>query len=289
MHRHAAPPRPAEVSGRALALLVALAAALVAAFVVAPRTLAAIGPGEDFPDQRSLLDAVREAFVAYWSTGDRDFSPGLEGVVDYWVRYHVAKGVIAGLLLVALVALGVLLWKGFAMAGGTGAVRRAALAAAGVLVTTAALFSLAVVMANIQGAVAPFSSLMSMLPVGETDGGLADTLGQVRQQLADSPSAGGDRTAPVLDVMISDFSRYHAAMAVIAAIVAAVLIGLSVVMWKWRASTESSARGTRRMLRPVAVLSAAVSLGVIVVGVANTTTAADPEPALLAFFDGGFV
>nr|WP_211243109.1 hypothetical protein [Rhodococcus oryzae] len=289
MHRYAAPPRPAGVSGRALALLVALAAALVVAFVVAPRTLAAIGPGEGFSDQRSLIDAVRETFVAYWSTGDRDFSPGLEGVVDYWVRYHVAKGVIAAILLVALVVLGVLLWKAFAMAGGTGAVRRAALAAGGVLVTMLALFSMVVVMANVQGAVAPFSSLMSMLPVGETDGELADALGQVRQQLADSPSAVGDRTPPALDVMISDFSRYHAVMAVIAAMVAAVLIGLSVVLWKWCASTESSARGARRMLGSFAVLSAVVSLGMIVVGLANTTTAADPTPALLAFFGGGFV
>ncbi|MFG1783873.1 hypothetical protein ACGFIU_15670 [Rhodococcus oryzae] len=278
-----------KVSGRTLALLVALAAALVAAFVVAPRTLAAIGPGVGFSDQSSLLDAVRETFVAYWSTGDREFSPGLEGVVDYWVRYHVAKGAIAAILLVALVVLGALLWKAFAMAGGTGAVRRAALAAGGALVTVLALFSLAVVMANVQGAVVPFSSLMSMLPVGETDGELADALGQVRQQLADSPNAGGDRTPPALDVMISDFSRYHAVMAVIAAMVAAVLIGLSVVLWKWCASTESSARGTRRMLGSFAVLSAAVSLGMIVVGLANTTTAADPTPALLAFFDGGFV
>ncbi|MBP1161603.1 hypothetical protein [Rhodococcus sp. PvR099] len=289
MHRYAAPPRPAGVSGRVLALLVALAAALVAAFVVAPRTLAAIGPGEGFSDQSSLLDAVRETFVAYWSTGDRDFSPGMEGVVDYWVRYHVAKGAIAAILLVALVVLGVLLWKSFANSGGTGAVRRAALAAGGVLVTMLALFSLVVVMANVQGAVAPFSSLMSMLPVGETDGELADTLGQVRQQLADPPSAGGDRIPPALDVMISDFSRYHAVMAVIAAMVAAVLVGLSVVLWKWFASTESSARETRRMLGSCAVLSAVVSLGMIVVGLANTTTAADPTPALLAFFDGGFV
>jgi hypothetical protein len=43
------------------------------------------------------------------------------------------------------------------------------------------------------------------------------------------------------------------------------------------------------MLGSFAVLSAVVSLGMIVVGLANTTTAADPTPALLAFFGGGFV
>ncbi|MEU4777283.1 hypothetical protein [Micromonospora sp. NPDC023633] len=268
-------------------MLVALAVALVAAFVVAPRTLAASGPDGGFVDKRDLTEALREAFVDYWSSGDRDFSPGLEGVVDYWFRYHVAKAVIAAILLIVLAALGVLLWKAFLRAGGLGAERRAALASAGVLVTMLAVFTSATVMANVQGAVAPFASLLPMLAVGETDGELADTLDQVRQRLADSLS-GGDQAPPALEVMISDFSRYHVAMAVVAAIVAVVLIGMSVVLWKRFARTGSSDRRTRRVLGSFGVLSALLSLVVIVVVVANTTTAADPAPALLAFFEGGW-
>jgi hypothetical protein len=98
-----------------------------------------------------------------------------------------------------------------------------------------ALFSLATVMANIQGAVAPFASLLPMV----MEGAPADTVGQIRRGLADYPGAGG-RSHAALEVMISDFARYHAAMAV------------------------------------------------IVVVVANTGTAADPVPALRAFFDGGW-
>src|SRR6185295_15066159 len=106
----------------------------------------------------------------------------LERVVDYWFRYHVAKAVIATILLIVLVALGVLLWKAFLRAGGLGAGRRVALASAGVLVTMLAVFSLAMVMANIQGAVAPFASLLPMLTDGPTDGELAGTLDQVTQR-----------------------------------------------------------------------------------------------------------
>jgi hypothetical protein len=282
-----APSRSAGISGRALATHVTLGVVLVAAFVVAPRTLAASWSGGGFDDERDLTQALREAFVEYWRSGDRDFSPGLQRVVDYWFRYHVAKAVIAAMLLIVLVALGVLLWKAFLRAGGLGAGRRAALASAGILVTMLALFSLAAVMANVQGAVAPFASLLPMLAVGATDGELADTLDQVRRRLADSQSADG-RNPPALEVMISDFSRYHVALAVVAAIVAVVLIGVGVVLLKRFARTGSSDRRTRRVLGSFGVLSALVSLVVIVVVVANTTTAADPAPALSAFFDGGW-
>jgi hypothetical protein len=281
----AAPSRSAGVPGRVLATLVALAAALVVAFVVAPATLAAGRSGDSFVDERHLTQALREAFVEYWRSGDRDFSPDLQSAVDYWFRYHVAKAVIAAILLILLVALGVLLWKAFLRAAGLGAGKRATLASAGVVVTMFALFSVATVMANAQGAVAPFASLLPMLTGGNTDAELADTLDQVRQRLADSRGAGGP-TPPAIEVMISDFTRYHVAMAVMAAIVAVVLIGMSVVLRKRFARTGPSERRTRRVLGSFCALSALVSLVVIVVAVANTTTAADPAPALLAFFDG---
>ena len=287
MSSPAAPSRSAGVPGRALATLVALAAALVAAFVVAPATLAAGRSGDGFVDERHLTQTLREAFVEYWRSGDRDFPSDLESVVDYWFRYHVAKAVIAAILLILLVALGVVLWKAFLRAGGLGAGKRAALASAGVVVTIFALFSLVTVMANVQGAVAPFASLLPMLTGGATDAELADTLDQVRQRLADPRSAGG-RASPAIEVMISDFTRYHVAMAVEAAIVAVVLIGMSVVLWKRFATTGSPERRTRRVLASFGALSALVSLIVIFVAVANTTTAADPTPALLAFFDGGW-
>lgn len=140
-------------------------------------------------------------------------------------------------------------------------------------------------MANVQGAIAPFASLLSMLPVGETDGRLASTLVRVREQLADYPSTAG-QTRPALEVMISDFAHYHLAMVWVGAIAALLLAGISVALWKRRARTESSDRPARRVLASYGVLAALVSLLMIVVAVVNTTTAADPAPALLNFFEG---
>lgn len=278
------PVRNTGISGRALAILAAFAAILAAAFVLAPRMLAGNRPGGGYFDQRSLVATAGEAFIGYWSSGDEEFSPALETLVDYWFRYHLAKAVIAAILLAVLGALGVLLWRAFLRAGDLGAARRAAVAGAGVLVTTLALVSLVLVMANLQGALAPFSSLVSLLPAGDTDGQLADTLSEVREHLAGVPGA-GDRTTPALDVMLQDFSRYHAVMAVIAAVVAVVLIGMSVVSWTMF-RTRSLDRRARRLWGAFGVVSALLSLVVLVIGVANTTTAANPVPALAAFFQG---
>lgn len=281
-----APPRPPGVSGRSLSTLVALAAALAAAFVLAPRVLAANGSG-DVVDQRHLATAFRSAFVEYWRSGHRDFSAGLTEVVDFWFRYHVAKAVIAGTLLVVLAALGVILWKAFLRAGALGAGRQAALASAGVIATMLALFSLAAVMANIQGALAPFASLLPMLTDGPADPDLADTLGQVQRRLADSPSAGLP-TAPARDAMVSGFAQYHWAMAGIAAVVGVFLMGMSAVLWARFATAASSERRTRRTLGSFGVLSAGLSLIVLVIAAANARTALDPTPALLAALEGSW-
>ncbi|WP_331771267.1 hypothetical protein OG948_47525 (plasmid) [Embleya sp. NBC_00888] len=285
--RPEAPSRFAGIPGRPLALLTTLAAALVAALFVVPGRLAASGSGGGSLDEDELADAFRKAFVEYWNAGERDFSPGMERVVDYWFRFHVAKAVIAAILLIVLVALGTLVVKAFRKAGDLGAGGRTAFVAAGVLVTLCALFASVTVPANIQGAVAPFASLLSMLPTGAADGELAGVLGQVRQHLA-APAGTAERTPPQLDMMIGDFARYHVAMAVIAAVVALVLIGVSVAAWRRFAGTKSADRRTRHLSVWFGVLAALSALVLIVVGVANTSTAMDSRPALAAFFDGGW-
>ena len=277
------PSRSAGISGRALATLAALATALAAAVVVAPPTLAAVGSDGDLADSRHLTESLRAAFVAYWRSGDRDLSPGLKRIVDYWFRFHVAKAVIAAILLVVLVALGVLLWKAFLRAGGLGPGRRAALASGGVLVTALTLLSVAMVLANIQGAVAPLSSLLPMVPGGATGGELTGTLDQIRQRLA-----AGDRTTPALAVMIGDFARYHVAFVVIAAVATVAFVGMSVLWWRKFAKTGPSDRRARRVFGSFGVLSVMLSLAAILSVVANTSAAADSPGVLLAFFEGGW-
>jgi hypothetical protein len=273
-------------AGRALALLGVLAVALGAAFVVAPGVLAESTPGGGYSGEGAVITAMRTAFAGYWNSGSRNYPPGLERLVDYWIRYHVAKAVIAAALLTVLVALGACLLRALMRPGRLAPGRGAALASCGALAAMLAFFAAVLVAVNIQDAVAPFASLISLLPLGTSNAQFTATVGQVRQRLAGYPGAAG-RTPPALEAMVSDFALYHAALVVLLAVLAVVLIGLSVASWRKRARTASSERRIRRTLVSASVLSALLSLAVIVVAVANLNTAMHPAPALLAFFTGG--
>jgi len=74
---------------------------------------------------------------------------------------------------------------------------------------------------------------------------------------------------------------------VIALIAAVLSLTVAVVVWVRFARTARSDRRARLGLGSIGLLIALFTLGLIVVGVANTGTAADPAPALAAFFDGG--
>lgn len=284
-HRWPRRPRTSD-SGRALALLGALAVALGAAFVRAPAVLAASAPGGGYAGQPALIGALRTAFVEYWGSGNRAYPPDLERLADYWTRYHVAKAVIAALLLTVLVILGARLWGTLLRAGRLTPVRGAALTLSGVLVTVLAVCSAVLVVANVQGAVAPFASLISMLPLGSHDEQFIRTVSQVKQGLAGYPGTSG-HTAPALDAMISDFALYHAALAALTAAAAVILIVMSVVSWRRRARTRSSDRRIRPVLGLAGVSWALLALAVVVITVANLGTALHPAPALLAFFTAG--
>ena len=73
----------------------------------------------------------------------------------------------------------------------------------------------------------------------------------------------------------------------VAAVVVVALLGLSVMCWRSFAGVGSADRRTRRVFGWFGVFSALSSLIVAVLSVANTGTATDPAPALLAFFNGG--
>ncbi|MDH6678656.1 putative membrane-anchored protein [Rhodococcus sp. LBL1] len=280
MHNNVLPPQPSGVSGRAVAALAAISAMLVGAFVAAPPVLASAWSGRSFGNQDDLVAAARVAFVDYWASGGSDLSPGLQAVGDYWARFHVVKAVIATLALATVAAFGILLGRRYVTSGSLGADRRAVLATAGVFTAMLAVVSAAAVMANIQGALVPFSSLLSLVPVGESGGELADTVDQIGQRLAD-----GQRTQ-ALEAMIGDFGDYHAVMAVIAVCAAAAVLGLSALSWTRFVRVDASDRRTRRVLGWVGVVTTVAALALVVVAVANAGTAADPAPALAAFFDG---
>lgn len=243
--------------------LAALAAALGAAFVIAPRALAG-GPG--------FSGSVRAAFVDYWRSGAADLTPALARLVGSWARFHTVKAAIAAVLLLVLAALGVALAQAFRQAHRS--LPRVALASGAAGTGALALGAVAALLANVQGAVAPLAALLPTLTAGRPDPALAAVLGQVEQRLA-----GGPPRPPALTVMVDDFARFHLVMAGLAA-VTAVLLGVgAAALWR---------RGPGPGRRALAVLTALPVLALVVLAVANASVAADPAPALLSFVRGGW-
>jgi hypothetical protein len=213
--------------------LLTVAAVLAVAFFVVPTLLG--------PDR---LDDFPRAFVAYWSSGGRHLPPDLQHMVDHQFRYHLVRVLIALPLLAVLVTLAVRLPR-FRLPLGA-----LALAAAVLLI------------ANVQGFVSPFGTLLHIL-ASETDKpAVATVLTQIRDQVAHGP------TSPALSLMLDEYVRWHVFKGALAGLLAAVLIGLSVAAW-------------RRRRRWYSVLTAVPAAAALVVVAANVYTVADPHPGFL--------
>ncbi|UGT54195.1 hypothetical protein [Nocardia asteroides] len=268
----------AGVDGRPVALWAAAAVVLGGAFVLAPRWLAGSVPGGGIGDEGDVRNALRAGFVEYWGTGDRALTPALNATVEYWSRYHLAKAVLAGLLVIVLVALAFRLWRAFLAAE-----RPVPLGVVGALVTVLALFAVVATMANIQGVVAPYASTLPMLTEPPVDPELAGILDQLAGNLAAAVRTDA-AMLPAVAMLLDDFVRFHQAMIVIACVTAVAFAAAAVGLWRRRAG-DRRRRRTFAALAAVAVAAAAVST---VVAVANISTVADPAPALLALFAGSW-
>jgi hypothetical protein len=220
--------------------LLTMAIVLAAAFLLAPRLL--LGPDR--------LDDFPRAFVAYWTSGGPGFPPGLQHLVDHQFRYHLARVLITMPLLAVLVALAVRL-------------RRCRPAIGALALAVAVLL-----IANVQGAVSPFGTLLPILASGPTGEDLAAVQAQVRDQLQNGP------VSPALDVMLDEYVRWHVAKAALVGLLAAVLVGLSVTVWRRR--------------RWLSLLTAVLAVAALVVMAANVTTAANPVPPFLLLLQGGW-
>ena len=182
-------------------------------------------------------DEFPGAFAAYWSAGGPHFPPGLQRLVDHQYWYHLVRVLIAVPLLAVLVALAVRLRRLRLPIG--------ALA----LVTAVALIE------NVQGFVSPFGTLLPLLAP-------ATVLAQINDQFAHGAAS------PALTVMLDEYVRWHVVKAVLSGLLAVVLLGLSVAVY-------------RRRRRWYSLLTAVPAVAVVLVVVANVLTVADPHPGFL--------
>ncbi|MER5712956.1 tat (twin-arginine translocation) pathway signal sequence [Streptomyces sp. NPDC042898] len=270
-------PRLTSAPRRQIGILAVVTAALLAAFFVVPNSLAHQGV-----DTGNIRAAFRSGMVGYWESGSQDFPRQLEAAVAFWFRFHLVKAGVSALLLAATVALGVVLRRQWRRAA-VDRPGRVLLVPPALLVALLGPFALVGLVANVQGATAPFASLLPLLTNGGADGELATTLAQIRQQLADYPAGAH---APALTAMVSDLALYHAVLAAMAALVTVALAAIAVVQWRQhRATSDGRSRRAMKLGITVSVLLSGV---VFVVALANTTTATHSAEALAGLFNGGW-
>ena len=272
------PARRRPVPGR---LLAGLAVALTAVMTVGPAWVGARWPGSGAIGLDSLVDTVRTGFLATLTSGSGPAAPLVQAAA-YWQGFHLAKALAGVLLLGVLVTAAVR----FAVRPATavGPWRRVTLAVAGLGLAAATAVCLLIVVANVQGAVAPLASVLTFLPVGGADPDVAAASAGLAADLrSGSPT-------PAAIALLDDFRLYHQVLVGCAAVVAVGLaVGLAVVVRAIRRRRRAAAGGRPRAgaLIATAVVLAAGLAFFLMVGAANLATAIEPARALAAFLDGG--
>lgn len=259
-----------------------LAVALTGVFVLLPARVAALVSGRSYGDEQHLRDRVIPAFVDYWDQGQRRLTPELADLVGYWRWYHAVKAAAAIGLLVVLVVLAARLLRAFARTGPQD--RAWTSATGGTVVSALAVVAFVAALANIQAMFAPFSSLMSMLPVAEADGDLATMSGQVRHQLASYPSG----SSGALRMMVHDLAVYHVVVAAVSWPAALAMCIAALASVRRFARTPRADRRARRLFVLLGLGSLLMVAALVVLAVANTTAAVDSPTAVLNFYKGSF-
>ena len=272
MVTYSTPPLRARVHPRPT-IIIASTMLLVGAYFFLPGTVAAaLSPAGITTGV--LAETLGAAFSQWWSGAAAPLTTDMRAVVSFWGMFHVTKAVVALALLIGLLLTGHQVWRAYASVNAPAA--RAAIALVGIAGAPIAAFVLLIVMANIQGALAPLSSVMGLLPM---DGSVPE-VAQVREQFA------AGTISPVLETLIGDFRAYHLALVVIAAVAAVIVVAADIVLWtRWSRMPRQDVR-LRRVTATIAAVLPTFAVLLLFIMVVNLSTVAATAPALAAFFGG---
>jgi hypothetical protein len=273
-----APAATGSARPRQLGALTAATALLATLVALVPFPLASALSGGRYEDLAALRAGVTNGFVQFWATGDGRLGE-LSATADFWARFHVVKAALSTGLLVVLCVLLAGVWRASTDAGSRG--RRWGLALLGLGASGLAVVSLLVVVANLQGAVVPLSSVLGVLSFADPGAQLEPVVEQARQVVASGAST------PAAEVLRADFVRYHLVMAVLGTAVTLVLIGGAVVLWHRRTRTARAQRSWRRVLAAGGTGLLLLASAFALVTAANISTALHPSAPLLGFLAGG--
>ncbi|MFF8675993.1 tat (twin-arginine translocation) pathway signal sequence [Streptomyces sp. NPDC015242] len=261
---------------RKISVLAALSGVALLSFFFVPNALSRTSV-----NTANVSHSFRRGFVVHWQSGSQDLPSQLETAVAFWFRFHLVKAGISALLLAVTAALGIALWRHLRQrSGGRSARLRRRLSF--LTVAMLGLFALVALMANLQGAAAPYASLLPTLTTGGADGELAATLTQVQQQANTQADLGA---SPVFAFMVREFAVYHAVLAAMAGVITCVSAGTSIMLWKRSRALDGQPKKASSTGAAVTALLAAVAL---VIAFSNAANASNSPQALAHLFTGNW-
>lgn len=254
-----------SVSARWWLLGVATIGFMAAAFVV-PWHAATAVTGLTWVGPNALADSVGHALIADWAADTpvpgAQASSALTDPTRFWRWFHIVKAALASMALIASSVVVTGAWRARRIASTRGHRFGWAIVAlsGGVVAALAAVL----VVANVQGAFAPLSSVLSFLPFSGRSPSLTEALSAL------NASIGSSQPTPMATAIVRDFATYHAVVALLMAVVTI----LATVM------TVRVARDRR--WGAAAALAATLAIFAVLT-IANASTAFAPVPALQSF------
>ncbi len=263
--------------GRRRALWAGALVLTVSVFAVPIRLAAMHG----FSGEQALISAASSAVIRAGATGESGDPNALTDLVGFWRQFHVVKATLALTLVVTLTLLATSLARS-ARNARPGWARRGALAAYGAVLLWL-LGGLTILLANAQGAIAPLSSVASLLPAPRPASPLAEVLGGIRHGVESTGGAG------LAGELLSDFTLYHAAFAIMAAVAGVLLTALALRAAAARRRARRDPQDREPVdptwLAHVVVLGGAGAVFLLLTA-ANVSTWIRPVPALVGALGG---
>ncbi len=250
-------------------------------FIVGPPLLTPLIDSSGIQDQHDLGVAVDQGFASFWTNGGH-LDSTFRHAIRYWSTYHLLKCLFAAFVVLSAGTLASRLFVRFRRTQPLGIASLWAVAGIGVAAVRA-FFSLLVI-ANIQGPFAPIASLLPTLTASPNQ--------RSAQLVAEAQRVAGQthRTdfPPPLERMVSEFSRFHLVLAILATVLAVLALRYAITAWRRSSRTPTNDRRTRVLLRMLAPAAAIAATGMTIIATANAATAAAPIRAFAGALSGSF-
>ena len=253
----------------------------IAVFFAGPPLLTPLIDPSGIQNRNDLGVAVDQGFASFWTNGGR-LESTFRQASRYWSTYHLLKCLFAAFVVLSASVLASRLIVRFQRAQPLGIA--SLWAVAGISVAGVGAFFSLLVIANLQGPFAPIASLLPTLTTSPNQHSMQVVA--EAQRLAEQTHR--TNYPPPLERMVSEFSRFHLVLAVLATVLAVLALRFALSAWRRSSRTATDDRRNRFMLRTLALTAAIAATALAIIATANAATAAAPIRAFAGALSGGF-